>query len=608
MASAQSYSGPVSLGYSMYADPIQRKAALAASASASVAAVPNADTAMATKEQIAALKTGPVALDVAQHNADAQLAIFQGNVLKEEVAKHSKKFSRTVSNTITNTRRLLELIREASPEANNSITTQLWDELEQLFAAASEAKEALPVFLEKQRNNMSLYHSSLVNEAIKDTQDELNIQHKKINLQHNLILERQEAFLAYKEQTADKLKELEDLHERVSRLTLEKGNLRTEIDKYSQLLEEERSTKAGDRQKLTGLEKELETLVDSKKQLLAEVDTMRKAVQDLEAKMNSSEQEITDRFTTELKSTADLLAKETQKATALNAMISQLKGGESTARLDADKAKKENKVLNEKYANQAIEHAKAFTKLNEQIKHVEGLNIDLERHQKENAELRQRLTKLANLEDQITKLNREKSALSEQVSSLSTELDTVKKEKNKADTKVEGLLEKVADLEHEVEQLESAHKELLSKMKEDSMAVQTLELLKGENTKLKAVIDDLKASKNTSSAMVGFSSPKDQEAIEDQEKKIKDLETALREWTDLAKRSYKEYKDILPTYKKAEQFRQDIMVREATIKKLELELAEAKVSNTNGVGATTGGSDVRYWKQKYETLLLAIDN
>jgi hypothetical protein len=179
MASAQSYSGPISLGHSKYADPQRRKAALAASAS--VAAVPTTNTTMATKEQIAALKTSHVTLNVAQHNADAQLAISQGNVLKEEVAKHSKKFSRTVSTTVTNTRRLLELIREASPDATNPTINDLWDELEQLFAAANEAKEALPTFLEKQRDNMSLYHSSMVNEAIKDTQEELNIQHKKVS-------------------------------------------------------------------------------------------------------------------------------------------------------------------------------------------------------------------------------------------------------------------------------------------------------------------------------------------------------------------------------------------------------------------------------------------
>jgi predicted nucleic acid-binding Zn-ribbon protein len=156
------------------------------------------------------------------------------------------------------------------------------------------------------------------------------------------------------------LKELEALQERISRLTLEKGNLRTEIDNYVQLLEQERSTKEEDLRKVGALEKELETLIQSKKQLLAEVDTMRKTLQDLQAKMKLDGQAIIDRFTAELKATADLLTKETQNTTALNSMMSRLKGDESTAKLEADKAKKENKTLNERYNNQAAEHAKAF--------------------------------------------------------------------------------------------------------------------------------------------------------------------------------------------------------------------------------------------------------
>jgi chromosome segregation ATPase len=127
------------------------------------------------------------------------------------------------------------------------------------------------------------------------------------------------------------------------------------------LLEEERSTKAEDIRRVDDLQKELDTLVDSKKQLLAEIDTLRREVETLQGKMKASEQEITDRFTAELKSKTDLLMKETQKTTALNTMISQLKGGESTARLEADKAKKEVTALNERYANQAAEHSKAFT-------------------------------------------------------------------------------------------------------------------------------------------------------------------------------------------------------------------------------------------------------
>jgi chromosome segregation ATPase len=319
------------------------------------------------------------------------------------------------------------------------------------------------------------------------------------------------------------------------------------------LLEEERSTKAEDLRKVADLEKELETPVDSKKQLLAEIDTLRKALQDLQEKTKSSEQETTDRFTTQLKSTAEMLAKETQKTTALNTMISHLKGGESTARLEADKAKKENKALNERYSNQATEHAKAFAvsdylimslaqtilmcpqKVNEQTKQVESLKVDLERRQKENTELKERLAKLADLEEQITGLNREKSTLSERVNSLTTELEAGKSEASKADTKVEGLMKKVEGLDQELEQLESAHNKLLGKMKENMMAVQTSELLKTENAQLKAIIDELKASKGASVAIGGSSSPKNEKATREQEARVTELENALQEWTELAK-------------------------------------------------------------------------
>jgi hypothetical protein len=62
---------------------------------------------------------------------------------------------------------------------------------------------------------------------------------------------------------------------------------------------------------------------------------------------------------------------------------------------------------------------------------------------------------------------------------------------------------------------------------------------------------------------------------------------------------------MLPTYRKADQYRQEVVDRDEIIRKLELKLAEAKVSKTNGVGAAAPGSDVRYWKDKYEALLQA---
>jgi chromosome segregation ATPase len=296
-------------------------------------------------------------------NSNAELAFAQGNSLKDEVEKHSTKFATTVSATVTNTRKLLKLIREALNKDDApalEMVEELWTELEQLFDAARQSKDALPSFMEKQRNNMALYHATVMNETYRESQEELNMQHKKVNLQHGLILEHQQAFQEYKEMTASRLKELEDLQERVSRLTLEKGNFRGEIDKYTKLLEQEQSTKADELKKVVDLHKELETLVASKKQLQDETEVLRKTTGDLEEKTAAAEQKLVDRYTSELKAKDDQLGREATKIMSLNTLINSLKGDEGNNKKEVEKLRMELKNLNEKYTRMGVEHSKAF--------------------------------------------------------------------------------------------------------------------------------------------------------------------------------------------------------------------------------------------------------
>jgi chromosome segregation ATPase len=358
----QAYGGPASLAFSKHASPNMRQALLATVPPAVSSTVAPQTSTIATREQIAA-SHNETASDAPIQNSDAQLAVAQGNALKDEVDKHAAKFSRTVSSAVTNTRRLLELIREAVQKEDPTGLKKfddLWAELEQLFAAANGAKDALPSFLEKQRNNMALYHGSVINETYRESQEELNLQNKKINLQHGLILEHQQAFQDYKTKTASKLKELEELQERVSRLTLEKGHFRGEIDKYAQLLQEEQATKAEDLKRAEGLQKELETLTAMKVKLHSKVESLNKTVSELEDKIQISEQQITERFITELQEKSNLLSKEYTKTANLNTLISTLKTQESNAKQDLMKAKVETKAANEKYSRMSTEHSQTF--------------------------------------------------------------------------------------------------------------------------------------------------------------------------------------------------------------------------------------------------------
>jgi hypothetical protein len=357
------YSGPTALAYSRYANPSMRGAQLATVPPTVSSTNTTANSTIATKGQIAASHEEST-IDKAAQDSDMQLAVAQGNALKEEVEKHTARFSKTVSSTVTNTRRLLGFIREAVQKEDAlalESVEDLWVELEQLFKAAQGTKEALPVFLERQRNNMALYHASVVNETYRESQDELNMQAKKVNLQHSLILEHQQAFQDYKAKTTNKLKELEDLHERVSRLTLEKGNFRGEIDKYARLLEQEQVTKAEDLKKADALQKELEALASSKMQLLGEIEGLQKFINDLQDKSQAAEQQLTDRFKAEIKEKAGLLENEAAKTVTLTSLINTLKEHESSVKMENEKVKAESKLLNEKYSRMAAEHSQAFS-------------------------------------------------------------------------------------------------------------------------------------------------------------------------------------------------------------------------------------------------------
>jgi uncharacterized protein (DUF3084 family) len=125
-------------------------------------------------------------------------------------------------------------------------------------------------------------------------------------------------------------------------------------------------------------------------------------------------------------------------------------------------------------------------------------------------------------------------ALSEQIASLTTDLKTAKDDGSKAKTEFEGLLKKVHTLDGEVDHLETENNDLFAKQAESKKAAQVVMGLKNENTQLRTTIEELKAAKS-SYAVGSTSASGNEEAVRALEKKIVGLETALQEWTDLAK-------------------------------------------------------------------------
>jgi hypothetical protein len=338
---------------------------------------------IATKEQIQAA-------GMESHNPDAQLAIAQNENLREQVQKHSTEFTRSVSSAVTNTRQLISRLREAlmkdgnPSEADLKAVDALWDELERLFEVAKHAKIALPKFLEKQEENMRLYHRAMMNEMMQDTQQELNLQHKKVDIQyvhqpfpvlyectnaltenacrHSLILDHQQTFKEYKEQTESKLKAINELQERVSRLTLEGGLLKTELDNCQTLLKQANATNT---EATSKLQNDLQAAEASKVKLERENEELRNAVTKLQVDLEATELQVAERYEQQLHQKDEALSKAVAEKEDLEKRNKGLQDSEmrarNYARKEFEQLKAETEILREKYNNQVAEYSKLFS-------------------------------------------------------------------------------------------------------------------------------------------------------------------------------------------------------------------------------------------------------
>jgi hypothetical protein len=324
------------------------------------------------------------------HNPDAQLAIARNENLREQVQKHSTEFTRSVSSAVTNTRQLIDRLREAlkkdgnPSEADLKAVDALWDELERLFEVAKHTKIALPKFLEKQEENMRLYHRAMMNEMMQDTQQELNLQHKKVDIQyvhqpfpvlyectneltdiacrHSLILDHQRTFKEYKEQTESKLKDINELQERVSRLTLKGGLLKTELDNCQTLLKQANATNT---EATSKLQNDLQAAEASKVKLERENGELRNAVTKLQVDLEATELQVAERYEQQLHQKDEALSKVAAEKEDLEKRNKGLQDSEvrarNYARKEFEQLKAETEIFREKYNNQAAEYSKLFS-------------------------------------------------------------------------------------------------------------------------------------------------------------------------------------------------------------------------------------------------------
>ncbi|KAF2709888.1 hypothetical protein K504DRAFT_246448 [Pleomassaria siparia CBS 279.74] len=567
------YRGPTALASSKYASPNGHSqfAAFPFSMS-SLRQATNGTTngTIATKEQIApTFKVNST--ESITHNSGAQLAMAQNEALQAEVETHSAKFARTVSTTMSNVREMLKLVRESIKKESLSAASELatvdnlWKELEELFVAAEAAKDALPKFLDQQKNNMSLYHNSVVVENMQENQEELNLQHRKVNIQHSLVLEQQQAFQDYKAKTEPKLRELREYEEKISRMLLEKGALKHDLDSSLQQLEKVKASKEVAINNDYALRGQVVSLTAAKETLEIENSSMRASLDELQDQTNA------------LRQNADLFDKEKQKTLHLGTVVETLKSKIEEVVRELEQAKASARAHDEKFKNQANEHARAFTKLNEKDKEINTLTAERERTRQEMAGLTERAGKVDAIQTANTELSISKHVLQQDVNNLKRELDGAMNEISGLKQQVQTLSEKVKKLETENNELETKNKDLL------------------------AMVDALK--KNPAAKGVDNSALNTE--LEATKQELAKSRLSADEWKKLAELSYTKYKEIFPMCKRADEFRQSAEALEKDNVRLKLELSAAETDAQVDQSNAAGG-DAAYWKDKYECLLSSV--
>lgn len=185
-------------------------------------------------------------------------------------------------------------------------------------------------------------------------------------------------------------------------------------------------------------------------------------------------------------------------------------------------------------------------KANEQAIKIESLANDAARLRKESAEMKERLSKVPELEQVNATLFKDKSSLLEQVGKLSMELKTVKDSCVKVNKELATLTDKLneaqkdnVDLRSENGKLAATQTAVSADTERTKQAIQVAFVLKNENAQLKTTIEKLRD--NQAAPAVG-GTPANGGEVVDYEVKVQTLEeqkaelqSALDEWTTLAK-------------------------------------------------------------------------
>ena len=317
--------------------------------------------ALVTKEQLNS--SHKVELTICE-NGGTQLALAQGEKLSGIITEYNTKFEKSLSASIGSLRALIESLRDTvkktsgSDEKGIETINRLREELDRLFLLTTDMKQAVPKFIDQQKQNYVLYYQTALHSSIRQSYAEINMQKEKIDLQDSLILTQQKSFLQFQADTKVQLDQLAKFQERVSRLTLDRGLLKNELNKSKEDLEKMMASATDEKKTYEDLETHLKNLVATKKDLEVENQTLRNTLYEsqlnaLNAVKQSSEAK--DRVAADTTALQERLQKETKLRQAAEALSVELKLQDGVNKAETTRLMNLNKMQLQKYNDQSNE-------------------------------------------------------------------------------------------------------------------------------------------------------------------------------------------------------------------------------------------------------------
>lgn len=468
-------------------------------------------------------------------NGGTQLALAQGEKLNSMIAKHNTNFEKSLSTSVANMRALIESlhhsIKKSRPDTKDMETTNiLREELDSLYLLATGIKEALPKFLDQQKQNYALYHQTALHAGIRQSYAEINMQKEKIELQDSLILNQQRSFLQFQADTKAQLDQLAELQERVSRLILDRGLLKNELNKLKEDQERMKTSTSDEKGTYEDLQTHIKNLVATKKDLEVENQTLRNTMCESQLNVLNSEKrssEVQDKVTAETTTIHEKLQREIKLRQAAEALSVELKLQDKTNKAEITRLTNLSKMQLKKYNEQSAEFGILTHNLNSNKTTVDELKGQLEQANAESARLKTEQDALRKTKDQLESqlkklqteyddLNTKSKGLPEETSKM-IELQIEKKS-------LQSMLEK---LQRENEELEIEINELVAE-KASFKDNQTSNSISGEGQRkineLQATIDKL-----------GTSNKDLETKLQDLEAKKAKLDEEFEQWQALAK-------------------------------------------------------------------------